>query len=126
METRLAEKDRQIGALEARLAKLEAAFDRAAAPAVEAREPQKFLMSNQPNPFSGTTTIKCIIPETVRTAELVVVDLAGREITRQIVAERGQISTEINLTTAPTGTYICTLIADGNASGTLKLAVQGK
>ena len=123
METRLAEKDRQISALEARLAKLEAAFDRAASPNVEARN---FLMSNQPNPFSGTTTIKCTIPETVRTAELVVVDLAGREITRQIVAERGQINTEINLATAPTGTYICTLIADGNASGTLKLAVQGK
>ncbi len=123
MEARLAEKDRQISTLEARLAKLEAAFDRTAAPALEA---QDLRMSNQPNPFSGLTTVQCSIPATVRTAELIVLDMTGREITRQIVSERGQTSVEVNLQTAPSGTYIGTLVADGKPAGTLKLVVSSK
>lgn len=123
MEARLAEKDRQIAALEARLARLEAAFDRAATPAVEG---QDFLLSNQPNPFSGTTTVQCTIPATVRTAVLVITDLTGREITRQTLTGRGQTSTDIDLRTAPNGTYVGTLVADGKAVGSLKLMVSGK
>lgn len=123
LESRLAEKDRQISALEARLARLEAAMDRSAAPA---SEPQNFLLGNQPNPFSGTTTVNCVIPETVRTAEIVVTDLSGREITRQTVSGRGQTSVEINLQNAPAGTYLCTVVADGKNAGSLKLAVSGK
>lgn len=122
-DQQIAEKDRQIAALEARLARLEAAFDRAATPAVEG---QDFLLSNQPNPFSGTTTVQCTIPATVRTAVLVITDLTGREITRQTLTGRGQTSTDIDLRTAPNGTYVGTLVADGKAVGSLKLMVSGK
>ncbi len=121
LQTRLAEKDRQIAELEARMARLEAAMDRAAAPVHP-----NFLMNNQPNPFSGTTTINCSIPESVRSAELVVTDMAGREILRRRVPERGSAAIELSLQTAPNGTYLCTLLADGQEAGTLKLAVNGK
>ncbi len=122
LETRLADKDRQISALEARLAKLEAAFDRAEVAPAKA---QNFLMSNQPNPFSRSTSVQVSIPETVHSAEIVVTDMAGKEIARYNVAERGQASVEVNLQNAPKGTYICNLIADGQNAGTLKLALSG-
>ena len=106
---------------EARMARLEAAFDRAAIPATQ--QPN-YLISNQPNPFSGTTIVNCNIPATAHTAELKVTDLAGREISRQMLADRGQISTEVNLKTAPSGQYICSLTVDGQSVGTLKLVVN--
>lgn len=121
LETRIAEQDKQIEALEARLARLEAALDRSAAPAA----PLQIQMSNQPNPFSGTTMINCNIPETVRSAELVVTDMSGREITRRTVTDRGQISADLNLSGAPAGTYVCTLRADGKAAGSLKIVQSG-
>lgn len=123
LEARLAEKDRQVSELEARLARLEAVLDRAATPAAEV---PNFLIGNQPNPFSGTTTVNCAIPETVQTAVLVVTDLSGREISRQTLPGRGQTSVEINLHNAPAGTYLCTILADGKNAGTLKLAVNGR
>ncbi len=123
LETRLAEKDRQLSALEARLARLETALDRTATPATTLPNVQ---MSNQPNPFSGTTTIKCVVPVTAHIAELIVTDMTGREIKRQILSERGQVSMELNLKMAAAGTYISTLMLDGKAVGALKLVVDNQ
>ncbi|HNM26131.1 MAG TPA: T9SS type A sorting domain-containing protein, partial [Saprospiraceae bacterium] len=77
-------------------------------------------------PFNGITTINCTIPANVRSAELVVTDMSGREITRRTVAERGPVNVEMNLSAAPSGTYVCTLQADGKIAGSVKMMLNGK
>ncbi|MFZ1729096.1 MAG: S8 family serine peptidase [Bacteroidota bacterium] len=72
------------------------------------------LAQNYPNPFNPTTVIRYTLPEAA-TVRLVVHDLFGREIAVLDHARRsaGTHEVEFNGQGLPSGTYICTLEANG-------------
>lgn len=71
------------------------------------------LKQNQPNPFSSTTTIECVIPEGINNAFMCIYDLQGKQVMRIDLRERGNVSTVIEASSLVPGMYIYSLITDG-------------
>ncbi len=71
------------------------------------------LSQNRPNPFRDSTSIQCIVPESVITAFICVYDLNGNQKLRKNVQQRGKTEVTIDGNTLSAGMYIYTLICDG-------------
>ncbi len=84
-----------------------------------------FLLQNQPNPFSETTTIKYMLPKQVQSANLVISDISGKQIKR-VVLDKTNRNGQVELTTSEfnSGTYTYSLIIDGNLFETKKMVFQ--
>jgi len=70
------------------------------------------LYQNKPNPFGNSTTIAMEIPESVKTAQLIVYDLTGKQLTATDVTERGSTSVTIQGNQLAAGMYHYALIVD--------------
>ncbi|MBC7778282.1 MAG: tail fiber domain-containing protein [Phycisphaerae bacterium] len=127
LKTRLAEKDRQISALEMRMAKLEALLiDNRSGEVAPVKAQPSVTLTSRPNPFSEVTTVDFNLPETVKTATLLVTDLQGKVLHQQILETRGQGNIQVNLSSFVSGTYICTMFTDGIPTANTKLILQAK
>ena len=79
------------------------------------------IEQNQPNPFSNSTTIKLNIPENTSEAMLVISDLSGKQLKEYPITQNGQSEIEISLQELGSGTYLYTLISDGNVIASRKM-----
>ena len=78
-----------------------------------------------PNPFSGSTTILCRLPEYAQEVHLVVTDLQGRMIEdRRLNVSGGQMTETVSGEGKPDGVYVCSVIADGALLGISRIIVQ--
>lgn len=81
------------------------------------------LGQNNPNPFSGVTSISYYVPETTGSAKLIVSDMTGREISVIALEHMGNGSVELSAGSLSAGNYTYTLVADGVVVGTKFLSV---
>lgn len=82
---------------------------------------QALLYQNDPNPFTENTTIKCIIPNSVRNAVLYIYDMNGHQIDSRTIIERGNASLTIEGNSLEAGMYLYSLITDGTVVDTKRM-----
>ena len=71
------------------------------------------LGQNRPNPFTTTTNIECVIPESVANAALYIYDLQGKQLRNITITDRGTATLTIEADKMDAGMYIYSLILDG-------------
>ena len=118
-QQQLREKDAQIAALEARLARLEAL---SAKQPFEKVSPAK-LWQNQPNPYHQTTIIKYSLPENTTSAQLKVFSVTGQEVYRQELTGTGTGEVQLSGQRFSAGTYIYHLLVNGRSVDSKKLVL---
>lgn len=121
------QKDEKIAELEARLARIEALLTEEDEPDIQrsslnSRQPQ--LGQNQPNPFSGHTTIPYFIPEVVQQAQLRFHDLQGRVLKTIEVSGRGDGLLDLDTAGLAAGAYTYSLVLDGQLFATKQMIVH--
>ncbi|MDR2962134.1 MAG: tail fiber domain-containing protein [Bacteroidales bacterium] len=79
------------------------------------------LYQNAPNPFNERTTIKCYVPEQFQKVQLCVYTMQGVQVQCITIAERGNVSIEIQAAALSAGIYSYVLLADGIASETKQM-----
>jgi len=82
------------------------------------------LSQNDPNPFTTETTIAVTLPETVKTAAIVIYDMSGKKITQINVIERGATSIDVTSEGLTQGMYLYSLIADGKVMSTKRMILN--
>jgi len=82
------------------------------------------LINNVPNPFTDNTTINASILNNVKIAELLVIDLTGKQIKTIYIVEKGNTSVNFNSQNLANGIYVVNLICDGVSCGSIKMIVQ--
>lgn len=129
-----ASKDQQINALESKLNSLLSRFDQletamnqccenAQSSLKSAENNLSGLSQNNPNPFTGTTSVDCVIPSSVKVAQLEVYNNAGVVLKSIQLNARGKVTVELTAAGLLPGTYSYSLILDGKVSGTKKMIV---
>jgi hypothetical protein len=108
----------RIAALEAKIENLESSGTSSSATALIPSAPSELTQGvqfyqNDPNPFSESTDISFVIPQTVRQATLIVSDRIGHIVYSQLIEDRGESKTTINGSSLSTGTYLYSIVADG-------------
>lgn len=71
------------------------------------------LSQNRPNPFRVSTSIECIIPESVASSFICIYDLNGNQKLRRDISQHGKVEVFIEANTLSAGMYIYTLVCDG-------------
>jgi len=84
------------------------------------------LYPNQPNPFSEQTLIRYYIPEGSTQAELRIANLEGKVIKTVAIPENGAGQLTVNAHSLSAGTYLYSLIVDGELIATEKMILTGK
>lgn len=84
-------------------------------------EENSYLMQNQPNPFSESTTIYYSLSKNTVSAGLYIYDLQGKQIQNFNITEFGNSQLTINGYELTPGMYYYTLIADGKEIDTKKM-----
>ena len=90
---------------------------------INAKEPefQPILYQNNPNPFTESTIIKCLIPQEVSDAVLYIYDINGHQINNITISERGETSIKLDGNTLYAGIFLYSLITDGIVVDTKRL-----
>jgi len=83
------------------------------------------LEQNIPNPFRGTTRIKYFIPETSRSASVVIHNQAGQPINEFDIQHTGNGEIEFRTNGLATGQYSYTLIVNGIIVDTKMMVISG-
>jgi hypothetical protein len=81
------------------------------------------LGQNQPNPFTGATTIRYNLPAGFRAAQLVITDNNGKTIKQVQLNTAGNGTVNIDASTLSSGTYNYTLVVDGKVMENKKMIV---
>ena len=122
------EKDNKINTLETQLTQLlERVENIEATLRIESSDVEHTIPSlkqNQPNPTNGTTTIGFVVPVQSKSAMIKIYTMAGQEIQSLPLNQRGANSIEISLNTFQAGTYLYSLVIDGNTLETKKMIVN--
>lgn len=71
------------------------------------------LYQNNPNPFTDNTSVECVIPNEIRTADLYIYDMNGHQIDNRNISQRGNVSVIIEGSSLEAGMYLYSLITDG-------------
>ena len=79
------------------------------------------LSQNNPNPFSVSTSIEVSVPESVKSANIFIYDMSGKQMKKLDVADRGTSRITVLGAGLNEGMYIYTLVADGKVAGTKKM-----
>ncbi|MEZ5015323.1 MAG: tail fiber domain-containing protein, partial [Chitinophagales bacterium] len=80
-----------------------------------------WLEQNVPNPFTGTTIIRCYIPEGSGSAELIISAQNGVTLKRTALTESGINEIRVDASAISAGAYQYTLIVDGEIVGTKQM-----
>ena len=80
------------------------------------------LEQNQPNPYSGTTTIHYSIPAGFSSAHLVVTDYSGKKVKDYTITE-GSGTINIDAARWSSGAYNYSIVVDGKISETKKMVI---
>lgn len=72
------------------------------------------LFQNQPNPFNQETTIRYSLSQEVMNAEIQISDLSGKVYKTFNLDQRGEGSVTLQAGSLSAGTYIYTMVVDGN------------
>lgn len=120
----------QVQSLEARLAQLEAAVKSLAAAGGSPKSGSQYvgdfptLKQSDPNPFSESTEISYYLPENVSQAVLMVNRSSdGRQVLSMPLTAKGFNSITISATDLASGTYTCSLVADGKIVSSQQLLI---
>ena len=89
--------------------------------ASHAKIQESALQQNAPNPFRDKCIVKCYIPQYANSAFLDIYDLNGHQIQSKIITERGNVEVSIEGTGLPEGTYLYSLIVNGELIGTKRM-----
>ncbi|MGC3944657.1 MAG: tail fiber domain-containing protein [Chryseolinea sp.] len=81
------------------------------------------LHQNYPNPFSTDTEIRMDLPETTRSASLVIYNLEGKEMKRIAIEGRGSKGMRLSASDLAAGIYMYSLFVDGNIVDTRRLII---
>ena len=79
------------------------------------------LHQNAPNPFNLNTQIRFYIPANVKTAQLYIYDLQGKQVKHILITQRGDGSQLISGSELTAGMYLYSLIVDGNEVDTKRM-----
>lgn len=119
----------QVQTLEARLAQLEAAVKSLAAAGGTPKGGSLVgdfptLKQSDPNPFSETTELSYYLPENISQAVLVVNRSSdGRQVMTMPLTAKGFNSVTISAKELASGTYTCSLVADGKIVSSQQLLI---
>ena len=124
-------KDSVIVALESRIDRLEemankllGGDDESFPDMRSSQMPDASLEQNFPNPFNQSTTIRYVLPETVRSARIVITNISGRVLQQiPISSPVGAGSVTIEAGTLASGMYYYSLIVDDMLVDTKKMIV---
>jgi len=84
------------------------------------------LYPNQPNPFSEQTLIRYYIPEGSKQAELRIANMEGKVIKTVAIQESGEGQLTVNAHSLSAGTYLYSLLINGELIATEKMILTGK
>jgi hypothetical protein len=87
--------------------------------ALESEEPM--LYQNTPNPFTSITEISFYLPEYVKDAYVLVMDMNGKLLKQIDVYSRGNDNITLGSKEFNSGMYIYTLVADDKVVGTKRM-----
>jgi len=79
------------------------------------------LEQNIPNPFSESTSIRYYVPSNIKTTNIIIKTLDGKELKNFVINETGFGQILISGSTFANGTYICEMITDGKLAGSNKM-----
>lgn len=86
-----------------------------------------FAMSqNEPNPFNGETLVKYSLPQQVKSAQMMVYDLSGKQVATFPIHERGSSSLKITSENLAAGIYIYSIVADNKVIDSKRMIVAEK
>lgn len=84
------------------------------------------LEQNAPNPFSQNTQIGYYLPETIKSASLVIYNMNGLQLKSILIMNRGRGTETINGSEFQPGIYLYALIADGREIDTKHMILTQK
>lgn len=79
------------------------------------------LNQNDPNPFSEKTQISFVIPDEVKTAEIIFYTSSGTVLKNIVVSSRGEGQMNVYASDLSSGVYYYSLVADGKTIATKKM-----
>ena len=79
------------------------------------------LFQNTPNPFNENTEIAFYLPQNVTNAMLCVYDMNGRQLSQNVITQRGSASFVVNGSQYGAGMYLYSLIADNQLVDTKRM-----
>ena len=80
-----------------------------------------WLEQNIPNPFTGSTLIRCYIPEGFTSAEMVITTQSGVTLKRATLNQSGINEVTVDASAISSGAYQYTLFVDGEVIGTKQM-----
>jgi hypothetical protein len=83
------------------------------------------LSQNAPNPFSYDTEIEITLPETAKTASLIIYNLEGKQLKSIPVQSFGDVSVKIEGSDLKPGMYIYSLMIDGVIVDSKRMVMTG-
>ena len=91
---------------------------------VEDTEVEMVSMSqNRPNPFSDSSVVTLSIPESAKSANILLYDMSGKQVQSIAVPERGQTNITVYASSLRPGMFIYNLIVDGKVRASRKMIV---
>lgn len=88
------------------------------------KKSQGILYQNIPNPFSQTSSIKYFVPNTTHKAVIIFSTNNGKVVAKVPLTKFGENSLDINSTGLAKGTYLYTLVIDGQNIDTKKMIID--
>jgi len=79
------------------------------------------LYQNTPNPFNENTEIAFYLPQSVTNAMLCVYDMNGKQLSQNVITQRGNASFVVNGNKYGAGMYLYSLIADNQIVDTKRM-----
>ncbi|PHN05124.1 tail fiber domain-containing protein [Flavilitoribacter nigricans] len=87
---------------------------------------QPLLHQNEPNPFTGLTRIRYFIPERVEKALIQIAGPDGKVLKRIPIREKGEGLLNVETRSLSTGTYVYSLILDGEVFESRRMVLGGR